>query len=583
MAEFALKPTKPRQIKHPTSKLLHWMGILTGVWLLPAIVSTPPAFAAERIQITFEIFERSISINSLELYARQGRINQDLAAYAQYANPQQMAKLRQILVTRLPISPVAVSQFLYTPQAEYLLERLGQVIQPEAGISGSRAIRAALIKAAADRNGLTLLNFLRKFPTPSIRIDLVRSLQIADELSKIVEQNNKAIAAVTSASATEATGDSQLNLSRLPDLRRPGTFTWRKETLRLNDTSRNRVFDADVYLPISPILQARQTPAPVIVISHGVGSDRTSFVYLAEQLASYGFVVAVPEHPGSNAQQLQNLLAGRAFQAIKPDEFINRPLDIKFLLDELERRSQSDLTFQGKINLQQVGVIGQSFGGYTALALAGATLDFGQLQKNCQNLDRSWNLSLLLQCEVLKLTPAQNNLRDERIKAAIAINPLSSSVFGSTGMSQIKIPVAIVAGSADTVTPALEEQIQPFTWLTTPDKYLVTIANATHFSTLEEAGPGDGVWPVPLPFGPEPATTRRYMRALSLAFFQTYLSDRSEYRPYLSAGYARFISREALQLSLVQSFSDAQLTAALQREGTGRGAGDSGSRGAEVN
>ena len=577
MAEFAVKSTKAHQSKHPTSKLLHWMGILTGVWLLPAIAPTPPAFAAERIQITFEIFERSIAVNSLELYARQGRINDDLAAYFQYVPSEQRVKLRQILVTRLPISPVAVSQFLYTPQAEYLLERLGQVIQTEAGVSGSRAIRAALIKSAADRNGLTLLNFLRKFPTPSIRIDLVRSLQIADELSKIVEQNNKAIAAVTSASGTEATAQSGLTLSQLPDLQRRGSFTWRKETLRLNDISRNRVFDADVYLPISPILQPRQTPAPVIVISHGVGSDRTSFLYLAQQLASYGFVVAVPEHPGSNAQQLQNLLAGRALQAIKPDEFINRPLDVKFLLDELERRSQSDLTFQGKMNLQQVGVIGQSFGGYTALALAGATLDFGQLQKNCQNLDRSWNLSLLLQCEVLKLSPDRTNLRDERIKAAIAINPLSSSVFGPAGMSQIKIPVAIVAGSADTVTPPLEEQIQPFTWLTTPDKYLVTIANGTHFSTLEEAGPGGGVWPVPLPFGPEPATARRYMRALSVAFFHTYLSDREDYRPYLSAAYTRFISREALPLSLVQSFSDAQLTAALQREG----AGDSRSRGAE--
>ncbi len=61
---------------------------------------------------------------------------------------------------------------------------------------------------------------------------------------------------------------------------------------------------------------------------------------------------------------------------------------------------------------------------------------------------------------------------------------------------------------------------------------------------------------------------------MSVAFFQTYISDRSDYRPYLSAEYARFISREALQLSLVQSFSDAQLTAALQREGTGREAGE---------
>ena len=569
MAEETAKHTKRRHLKHPTSKLLHWMGILTGVWLLPVVVPTPEALAADEIVITFGLFERSISTNSLELYAQQGRVSDDLAAYAQYAKPEQMARLRQLLVTPLQISPVAVSQFLYTTQAEYLLERLGQVIQTEAGLSGSRAIRAALIKAAADKNGLTLLSFLRLFPTRSIRIDLARSLQIADELSQIVEQNNKAIAAVAAQSASEA-GESQLNLSQLQDLRLPGAFfTWRKETLTLNDTSRNRVFEADVYLPVASILQPRQTPAPVIVISHGVGSDRTSFIYLAQQLASYGFVVAVPEHPGSNAQQLQNLLAGRTLQAIAPDEFINRPLDVKFLLDELERRSQSDKTFQGKMNLQQVGVIGQSFGGYTALALAGAILDFDQLQKNCQNLNSSWNLSLLLQCDVLKLSGAPTNLRDERIKAAIAINPLTSSLFGQTGIRQIKIPVAIVTGSADTVTPALDEQIQPFTWLTTRDKYLVTIENGTHFSTLEEVGPGGGVWPVPVPFGPDPALARRYMRALSVAFFQTYVNDQSEYRPYLSAAYARFISREPLKLSLVQSFSAEQLTVALQEQRQG--------------
>jgi len=62
---------------------------------------------------------------------------------------------------------------------------------------------------------------------------------------------------------------------------------------------------------------------------------------------------------------------------------INRPLDVKYLLDELERRDKSDLSFQ--LNLQQVGVIGQSLGA-TALALAGATFNFKQLQNDCEDL-----------------------------------------------------------------------------------------------------------------------------------------------------------------------------------------------------
>jgi predicted dienelactone hydrolase len=87
-------------------------------------------------------------------------------------------------------------------------------------------------------------------------------------------------------------------------------------------------------------------------------------------------VVAVSEHPGSDAKQLQALLSGRADEVTSPREFIDRPLDVKYLLDELTRLSQSEPGFQERLNLQQVGVIGQSFGGYTVLALAGAKLNF---------------------------------------------------------------------------------------------------------------------------------------------------------------------------------------------------------------
>ncbi len=98
-------------------------------------------------------------------------------------------------------------------------------------------------------------------------------------------------------------------------------------------------------------------------------------------------------------------------------------LDVKYILNELEKANQSDARFKGKLNLQQVGVFGQSLGGYTALALAGAEINFGKLQKDCQPevLQDTWNMSLLLQCRALALnkgTGKKLNLRDERVKAA---------------------------------------------------------------------------------------------------------------------------------------------------------------------
>ena len=535
----------------PISKALRSVGIAVSL-LLPTSGLQSSAVAAERIYASYAPLESSISVAALEIYAKDGKVEKDLAALARYLNPQQLAQVRRVLLNRIELSPVAISQFLYTPIGETLLERLGQVIQTGSRQPGFYALRAALILAAADpQEGLTLLNVLRRFPTSSIRINLRRSLQIVEELEQLLDHTNQAITLIEQVSAA-TTAMPSINFSQLPDLRRRGRFTWNKQTLTLLPR-RNRPLLADIYLPRT------QTPALVIVISHGLGSDRSSFEYLATQFASYGFAVAVPEHPGSNAEQLQLLLAGQSNKITEPQEFINRPLDVKYLLNELERLDKSDPSFQ--LNLQQVGVIGQSFGGYTALALAGASLNFKQLQKDCHHINDSFNVSLLLQCRAIELPATQYNLRDERVKAAIAINPITSSVFGQAGLSQIQIPVMLVSSSADRVAPALSEQILPFTWLVTLEKYLVLLQGGTHFSTIGETNPRTEPLAIPSQvIGPDPMIARRYMKALSVAFFQTYVAGMSQYRPYLSTDYTQAISQAPISLSLVQSLPATLLT-----------------------
>jgi len=62
-------------------------------------------------------------VAALETYAKEGKLDDDLAVYAQYLDRQQLAQLRRVLLTD-KLSPVAVSQFLYTPIGKTLLERL---------------------------------------------------------------------------------------------------------------------------------------------------------------------------------------------------------------------------------------------------------------------------------------------------------------------------------------------------------------------------------------------------------------------------------------------------------------------------
>lgn len=542
-------------IKH---LLLSLPGLCLGM-VLPSVTTLTPSrvLAAEKIFISYGPIQLSLPVSALEEYAREGKINQDLGFYAQFFKPEQLEQLRKILQTRANVSPVAVAQFLYTPQGEILLRRVGEIIQTKAFQPGFYAIRAALIQAAADPAGLTPLNVLRKFPTYAIRINSDRGFEIIDELSNLIGKTQGAIATVEQEALAEISESStqppfQASPSGIPagrDLQEPGPLSWEMQTLTLNDLSRSRTFPVDVYLP-----QLSGRAAPVIIISHGLGSDRLSYAYLARHLASHGFAVALPEHPGSNSEQLQALISGLTSDAAPPSEAVDRPLDMKYVLDQLAA------TYRGRLDMQNVGVLGQSFGGYTALALAGAEINFEKLEKDCALLDESLNLSLLLQCRALLLPQIDYQLGDDRIKAAIAINPVDSSIFGKTEMGDIKIPVMLFSSSNDTAAPALSEQILPFTWLTTPNKYLVLMKNATHFSTLGEAFEGTGVVKIPRQVaGPNPVTAFGYVKALSLAFFKTYVSNEPEYQQYLNAAYAQSISRNEIPLVLIQSLTEAQL------------------------
>ena len=527
-----------------------------------AQVTTSKAVAAEKIFLNYGPIQFSLTVETLRIYVEEGKITGDFADYARFLSEKQLEAFRIGLTTKADLQPLSIAQFFYSYQGEKILERVGQIVKTKAGQSGFYAIRSALILAAASEEGLTPLNFLETFPVSAITIDSEQGLEIFDELSTVIQTSERAIAAVEEQALREIIQEDGVFARGINS---SGPFSYQKESLLLRDNKRKRSFPVDLYLPNNP---QSDRPLSLIVISHGLGSDRSTFAYFARHLASYGFAVAVPEHPGSNASQIQNLLEGFANDVTPAEEFINRPLDITYLLDRIEA------DYGGQIETQDVGIIGQSFGAYTALALAGAELNFTTLDTACQDLDKSFNVSLFLQCLALELpqetTPS--DLKDSRITSAIAINPLTSAVFGREGMSKIDIPVMLVSGSADPVTPALPEQIRPFTWLKVPEKYLVLMKGGTHFSTLNESS---GSLSLPAAaIGPDPRVGQDYIKQLGLLFFsaprmgsgsEVNVSRRDRYNSQaptfgcLCASYAASITKSVMPLSLITQLTTEKL------------------------
>lgn len=533
---------------------LVWAGFST----LAAVL---PVRAAEQIEFSYSLLGFYLPVDSLETYAQTGTVDSQLGFYFQFVDSTVEDELRNALQLSHQISPWELSQMLYSPIGEEVLQNLGTLIRTESEQNGFYALRAALIQSAEDPEGLSVLGVLRHFPTQTIHVDIAQILQLSQHLSEFAALTGQVVNEIHVRSQAAAKADS-VNLSALPSLQENGPFPFTLQTLMLQDESRQRQIPTDLYIPTFGT--ALPSSIPVVVYSHGYGETRTASAPFLKLLASYGFVVAAPEHIGSDYQFQQDLLTGLRQESFAVSEFVDRPLDISYVLDTLEQQNAAE--FGGRLNLQQVGVVGHSFGGYTVLALAGATVDFEQLQNHCQQgfLWQSFDNALLLECRALELKSlpqsvellTSGQLRDPRVQAVLAITPVAGPVFGQQSLSQIEIPVMMFSGTKDPVTPIIPEQLRAFSWMTMPDRYLLTADNAAHDVQITSL-----VDRFLLPANLDVSATEAldsfltHLRTVGLAFMQVYVAEQSDYQPYLQAAYVESLDITPFDFSLIRSFS----------------------------
>ena len=338
-----------------------------------------------------------------------------------------------------------------------------------------------------------------------------------------------------------------------------GLFGVGHSTMMAIDASRdNRMIPVDVWYPVDPQDQqdeprtayplapginlnsqsaiedaaiTSQENRPLIVFSHGYGGINTASVVLMETLASHGFVVASGEHIGNS-------------QSGNDDSFdeaaANRVPDVSIITDSLVARSEDpDDSLYRRIDGNNVGVVGHSFGGMTALGMAAG-----------------W----------------AGSSPDERVKA---IAPISAVIqadlqsdersgpnagFSTMQIQSISVPTLLLGGTED-INVFIENNSIAFENLNNaPAAYQVDIigANHTHFANvcdignlLIELGILQDSWPL---IGAEAllepyATTCsesafpieevvRLQDLYVLSFFKRHLLGEESYAYYLSDDYA---------------------------------------------
>jgi predicted dienelactone hydrolase len=164
----------------------------------------------------------------------------------------------------------------------------------------------------------------------------------------------------------------RLEQPTLADLAAPGRYPVGRRTYTFVDPSRptkpngnypgapDRTLVTEVWFPGSAggaLLDG--APYPIVVHSHGFLDSRLGEAYLAEHLASHGFVVAAPDYPLSN---------GGAPGGPTVTDVVNQPGDWSFVLDSLLAVANDPASpLHGAVDGGRVAASGLSLGGLTTL------------------------------------------------------------------------------------------------------------------------------------------------------------------------------------------------------------------------
>jgi predicted dienelactone hydrolase len=217
---------------------------------------------------------------------------------------------------------------------------------------------------------------------------------------------------------------------------------------------------------------------PLVMFSHGSCGIPQQSTFLTTHLASWGFVVAAPPHPGNTFLDFP----GCSQAAALADSFANRPADITFVIDQLLAANADPRSpFGRRLHRKRIGMSGHSFGGHTTLRVAAA---------------------------------------DRRVRGAVALAP---AIFGITGL-RIETSTLVLGAELDSLTPFATAVRGAFALLEGP-RFLVEILNTGHCAFAGACVPllcGTGCEPGTISLEEAHELTRRY----ALSFLMRYVAGR---------------------------------------------------------
>lgn len=200
--------------------------------------------------------------------------------------------------------------------------------------------------------------------------------------------------------------------------------------------------------------RARAGAHPLLLFSHGNSGLKQQSTFLTTHLASWGFVVAAPDHTGNTFAEMFGLADEQARVEIHRRARRTRPGDLVASLEAVAAGGP-----WGRVDPGRVGALGHSFGGWTALKMPRA---------------------------------------DARIRAVCALAPASEPFVGRRAFAPGELPLerdvpALVVAGLDDVLVEWEGSVLPLFERLGEPRALVGVDRADHFHFCDGVEPLHGM------------------------------------------------------------------------------------------
>lgn len=153
------------------------MGAIAGV-----ILSSNSAIATKKIVVKIAgPIEASIKVKDLEIFAKTGETTKTIsqALGISKVNPN---TVRGLMTLELGANVTSLAKVLYSKLGQNVTQGITEVIQTRHNYESDKALRSAILLAAADDNKISVLEVLQKYPTEEMHIDVGKINEIVEKV-----------------------------------------------------------------------------------------------------------------------------------------------------------------------------------------------------------------------------------------------------------------------------------------------------------------------------------------------------------------------------------------------------------------